>query len=99
MIDQNILYSECPCGSGKKCKFCCYPEVRSSLPRDPSRADVTTAIRKRSVMKRAAERRGEIAVVDLDRFHELIRRGLRCMHAGDYEGAKSALLEAVTNAT
>ena len=46
MIDQNILYSECPCGSGKKFKFCCYPVVRDELPRNPSRSDVTDAIRR-----------------------------------------------------
>ena len=35
MIDQNVLYSECPCGSGKKFKFCCYPAIRYDLPDDP----------------------------------------------------------------
>ena len=55
MIDQDILYSECPCGSGKKFKFCCYPSIRDDLPRDPTRADVTDAIRMRSRATRLAE--------------------------------------------
>ena len=94
MIDQSILYSECPCGSGKKFKFCCYPDVRDSLPKNPSRSDVTEAIRRRSSAKRLAEGNGEIAVLDFDRFHELIGRGLRHLHSGDYTAAKDALLQA-----
>lgn len=94
MIDQNTLYSECPCGSGKKFKFCCYPAVRSELPVDPSRTDVIEAIRRRSIANRVSERMGGAAVVDLDRFHELIDRGLRHLHSGEYEAAKIVLLRA-----
>ena len=39
-IDQDILYAPCPCGSGKKFKFCCYQEVRDDLPDNPSMQDV-----------------------------------------------------------
>ena len=94
MIDQNILYSECPCGSGKKFKFCCYPVVRDELPRNPSRSDVTDAIRRKSAEKRMAERKDGIVIADLDRFHELIGRGLRHLHSGEYAAAKDALLQA-----
>lgn len=95
MIDQNVLYSDCPCGSGKKFKFCCYPVVRSELPRNPSRSDVTTAIRKVSATRRLAERKDEISIVDLDRFHELMRRGLRHLNSGEYKASKEVFLDAL----
>jgi len=31
-IDGNILYAPCPCGSGKKFKFCCMQTVRGYHP-------------------------------------------------------------------
>ena len=94
MIDQNILYSECPCGSGKKFKFCCYPSIRDDLPRDPTRADVTDAIRLRSRVARLTELTTKSGVLDLDRFHELIGRGLHHLHSGRFREAKSILLQA-----
>lgn len=94
MIDQNILYSECPCGSGKKFKFCCHPTVRSELPKNPTRADVTEVIRRQSAMKRMAEREDEIVFADLDRFHRLIGNGLRHLQAGEYKAATSDFLQA-----
>ena len=94
MIDQAILYSECPCGSGKKFKFCCYPSIRDDLPRDPTRADVTDAIRLRSRAARLTELATKSGPLDLDRFHELIGRGLRHLHSGRYREAQSALLQA-----
>ena len=94
MIDQDILYSECPCGSGKKFKFCCYPSIRDDLPRDPTRADVTDAIRMRSRMARLMAPTDKPGVLDLDRFHELIGLGLRHLHSGRYREAESVLLQA-----
>ena len=94
MIDQAILYSECPCGSGKKFKFCCYPSIRNDLPPDPTRADVTGAIRLRSRVARLTELTTKPVVLDLDRFHELIGRGLRHLHNGRYGEAKRVLLQA-----
>ena len=94
MIDQDILYSECPCGSGKKFKFCCYPTIRDDLPRDPTRADVTDAIRMRSHATRLAELTAKSGGLDLDRFHELIGRGLRHLHSGRYREAERVLLQA-----
>lgn len=94
MIDQNILYAECPCGSGKKFKFCCYPSIRDDLPRDPTRADVTDVIRLRSRVARLNELEAKSGVLDLDRFHELIGRGLGHLHNGRYREAKHVLLQA-----
>ncbi|MBR6022331.1 MAG: SEC-C domain-containing protein [Kiritimatiellae bacterium] len=45
-IDSGILYAPCPCGSGKKFKFCHYGELRDVLPDRPSPSDVTAAVRK-----------------------------------------------------
>ena len=45
-IDSFILYSPCPCGSGKKFKFCHFETVRGNLPDDPSQSEVTTEVRK-----------------------------------------------------
>ena len=41
-IDGNILYAPCPCGSGKKFKFCCTQTVRDYLPDNPTPAIATT---------------------------------------------------------
>jgi len=45
MIGQEIIYAPCPCGSGKKFKFCCYKKYRSQLSDDMSLADVTQLVR------------------------------------------------------
>ena len=94
MIDQTILYSECPCGSGRKFKFCCYPSIRADLPRDPTRADVTEAIRRRSQSARLAELGATLGVLNLDRFYDLLGGGLRHLHSGRYRDAKRAFLQA-----
>ena len=94
MIDQNVLYSECPCGSGKKFKFCCYPSIRDDLPRDPTRADIADAIRTRSRVARLTELTDKPGGLDLDRFRELIGRGIRHLHGGRFREAESVLLQA-----
>ena len=94
MIDHDILYAECPCGSGKKFKFCCYPSIRDDLPRDPTRTDVTDAIRLRSRAARLTELEAKSGALDIDRFHELIGGGLRHLHNGRYREAKRVLLQA-----
>ena len=45
-IRSSLLYMPCPCGSGKKFKFCCHEAVRSRLPDDPSESDISAAVRK-----------------------------------------------------
>lgn len=45
-LDPNLLYAPCPCGSGKKFKFCHFDEVRRDLPSRPTASDVTMAVRK-----------------------------------------------------
>ena len=45
-IDSSILYAPCPCGSGKKFKFCCLEVVRDNLPDNPTQAETTMEVRK-----------------------------------------------------
>ncbi len=67
-------YSPCPCGSGKKYKFCC---------RAPDRRDMRTF-----PASLGAEVDGKpIIVADLAEGEALQERGLRAMHAGRYEEA------------
>ena len=77
-----------------KFKFCCYPSVRGDLPRDPTRADVTDAIRRRSRAARLTELATKSGTLDWERFHELIGCGLRHLHSGEFREAKRALLQA-----
>jgi len=44
-IDQDILYAPCPCGSGKKFKFCCFEKVRDELHDNPTVEEVRSVAR------------------------------------------------------
>jgi len=44
-LDSSLLYAPCPCGSGRKFKFCHYEQVRHDLPPRPDPADVAEAVR------------------------------------------------------
>lgn len=46
-IDQDILYAPCPCGSGKKFKFCCFKKVRDELYGDVGPDDVSAIVEER----------------------------------------------------
>ena len=48
-IDSTILYGSCPCGSGRKFKFCCLPIVRDELSNNPDAAEVVEAVRSRRI--------------------------------------------------
>ena len=43
--DNSLLYSPCPCGSGQKFKFCCWPKYRSSIYNGMSNAEIIEMIR------------------------------------------------------
>ena len=45
MIGQEIVYAPCPCGSGKKFKFCCFKRYRNLLDDDMTLAEVTQLVR------------------------------------------------------
>ena len=44
-IDSSILYAPCPCGSGKKFKFCCWPKCRDSFNDDMTKAQFVQTVR------------------------------------------------------
>ena len=46
-IDQDILYAPCPCGSGKKFKFCCFEKVRDELYDGVGLDDVAAKVKDR----------------------------------------------------
>lgn len=45
-IDNDVLYGECPCGSGKSFKFCCWKKVRDQLPPHAGRSEVVAVVRR-----------------------------------------------------
>lgn len=45
MIGQEVVYGPCPCGSGRKFKFCCYKKYRHELNDDMNSADVAQLVR------------------------------------------------------
>ncbi len=44
-IDSSILYMQCPCGSGSKFKFCCWPKYRDRLDDGMPRSEVMQTVR------------------------------------------------------
>lgn len=44
-IDSDMLYGPCPCGSGNKFKFCCWPKCRDSIDADMTRSDIVKTVR------------------------------------------------------
>lgn len=44
-IDSDMLYGPCPCGSGKKFKFCCWQKCRDSINPDMTRAEIVQTVR------------------------------------------------------
>lgn len=48
MIATNLndwLYEACPCGSGRRLKFCCWPEVKGALNGTPTHDDLVVEVR------------------------------------------------------
>ena len=73
-IEQSILYAPCPCGSGRKFKFCCLDFVRDALSDDPSQSEVTELVR--MAMSRTGLPNGVDPVGD-KRAIALMQRGVR----------------------
>ena len=45
-IDNELLYGPCPCGSGKRFKFCCWPKCRDELDGEFTRAELIAHVRR-----------------------------------------------------
>ena len=46
-VDRDILYADCPCGSGKKFKFCCFESVRDELHDDIGKDEIASIVEER----------------------------------------------------
>ena len=44
-IDSSTLYMPCPCGSGSKFKFCCWPKYRDRFDDETTRAQIVQTVR------------------------------------------------------
>ena len=44
-IDSDMLYGPCPCGSGSKFKFCCWPKCRDRIDGDMTKAEIVQVVR------------------------------------------------------
>ena len=76
-------YSPCPCGSGKKYKFCCLQKQRDREAQS-SRPSFWSAS---STVEGADEKQGSLLVGDLHEGKILCDKGVRLMAAGDFEKA------------
>ena len=92
MIDQKILYSDCPCKSGKKFKFCCYNSIRDLLPNDPTRAMVADAIRERARSQKIEKLISQHSNIDLNGFHRHIKLGVDYLNNYKFDFAEREFL-------
>jgi len=96
MIDNESPYSPCPCGSGKKYKFCCYQKARD-LPLERFSTHWVGA----EPLPQEADVFGNMQGASLTEGIRLNSRGLRLLAAGDYGGAiklfKQAMLPGLEN--
>ena len=44
-IDNSFLYKGCPCESGKKFKFCCWPDLRGKIDREMTWSEIVQTVR------------------------------------------------------
>lgn len=80
-IDSSILYSPCPCGSGKKFKFCCLEVVKNSLGDWPTMSEIT------QVVRTFQHPFGMVNGIDPIEDHEaieLMRKGIEERNASNY---------------
>ena len=87
-LDPDLLYAPCPCGSGRKFKFCHFGEVRHDLPPRPTRSDVTMAVRK--ILRDLDLLNGVDPVKDRPAI-DLMQQGIRHRESGRLQAALAAL--------
>lgn len=87
-VTNEILYMPCPCGSGAKFKFCCWPECQDLIDGDMTRAEIVKEVRcrKAGVYEPRGNREAQEACdkgrealterYDLDGARELFRRAV-----------------------
>lgn len=85
-IDSSILYSPCPCGSGKKFKFCCLEVVKNSLGDWPTMSEVTKVVR--TFQHPFGMVNGIDPIEDREAI-ELMRKGIEERNAGNFNEANA----------
>ena len=71
-IDSSILYMPCPCGSGSKFKFCCWPKYRDQLDGDMPRAEIVQTVRCEKAGVYSRSRRNPEAAQLSDQGHDAL---------------------------
>ena len=74
-IGQEILYAQCPCGSGKKFKFCCFPKYRDAIDADMTMSDIAGMMR--------ADEAGVDGLIPNDEANSLCDRGVVALRKMD----------------
>ena len=82
MLGQEIIYAPCPCGSGKKFKFCCFKEYRSKLVDGMTLAEVTQLVR----CEKSGIKSGELSFDP--KSEHLHDKGIDAMKALDFAKAR-----------
>ena len=85
-IDSDMLYGLCPCGSGSKFKFCCWPKCRDSIAPDMTNAAIVQTVRCTAA---GVYRRTDIAEAD-----EACNKGMAEYKAGNDKTARKFFCEA-----
>lgn len=93
-MDNIDPYSPCPCGSGKKYKFCCLRKLRDREAREERPLFWSVS----SFEESADAELASLAVEDLDAERAFCTKGLRLMAAGEFEKAIPLFQTAVSKA-
>ena len=84
MVGQEIVYAPCPCGSGKKFKFCCFKKYRDRLDDDMTLAEVTQLVRCEASGIKSGARSFD---PEAERLHD---EGYDLMVSGEFARARAA---------
>ena len=79
-IDSDMLYGSCPCGSGKKFKFCCWPKYRDRIDGDMTKAEIVQAVR--------CEEAGVYKRTDSREADDICEEGRQTLMKADFEKAR-----------
>jgi len=79
-IGNDMLYGPCPCGSGSKFKFCCWPKYRDRIDGDMTKAEIVQTVR--------CEAAGVYHRTDNAEADEICERGRQMLVGGDSKKAR-----------
>jgi tetratricopeptide (TPR) repeat protein len=87
-ISNDMLYGMCPCGSGKKFKFCCWAKCRDKIDEFMTESEIVQTVRCTASGIYDAK-------VD-EKADEICREGVSCLKVGRIDEAKKYFAEACT---